>query len=225
MAGDPISVGAVARDLRAAFAAMPRPMKQMAVMMMFQWYAMFAYWQFVVHALARSVYGTADPLSAGFRDAALLNGQLGGLYNFVAFAVALTMVPLVRRVGARPVHAAAVAASGLAMIALPSITNPLWLALPMIGIGIGWASMMGNPYVLLANCIPAERTGIYMGIFHMFIVVTMLNESVTMPLLYRPLLGGDPRNVLILAGLMMLAAAAATLVVRVERPAPVPLRA
>jgi len=225
MAGNPISVTTVARDLRAAFAAMPRPMKQMAVMMMFQWYAMFAYWQFVVHALARSVYGTADPLSAGFRDAALLNGQLGGLYNFVAFMVALAMVPLVRRVGARPVHAAAVAASGLAMLALPSITDPVWLALPMIGIGIGWASLMGNPYVLLANCIPAERTGIYMGIFNMFIVVPMLIESLTMPLIYRPLLGGDPRNVLILAGLMMLAAAAATLVVRAERPAPMPLRA
>jgi maltose/moltooligosaccharide transporter len=78
--------------------------------------------------------------------------------------------------------------------------------------------MMGNPYVMLADSIPPQRTGIYMGIFNMFIVIPMLIESVTMPLIYRPLLGGDPRNVLMLAGVMMLLAAAATLAVR-ARPA------
>jgi maltose/moltooligosaccharide transporter len=88
----------------------------------------------------------------------------------------------------------------------------------MLGIGLGWASMMGNPYVMLADCIPARRTGIYMGIFNMFIVVPMLIQSVTMPLLYDSLLGGDPRNVLLLAGAMMIAAAGATLLVRSGRP-------
>jgi maltose/moltooligosaccharide transporter len=88
----------------------------------------------------------------------------------------------------------------------------------MIGIGIGWASMMGNPYVMLANAIPPERTGVYMGIFNMFIVIPMMIESLTMPLLYRPLLGGDPRHVLMLAGILMLLAALATLAIR-DRPA------
>jgi maltose/moltooligosaccharide transporter len=87
----------------------------------------------------------------------------------------------------------------------------------MIGIGIAWASLMGSPYVLLANSIPAERTGIYMGIFNMFIVVPMLIQTVTMPLLYGPVLGSDPRNVLSLAGLMLLLAAVATLRVRTVR--------
>jgi maltose/moltooligosaccharide transporter len=70
-----------------------------------------------------------------------------------------------------------------------------------------------DAYVMLANSIPPERTGIYMGIFNMFIVIPMLIESVTMPLIYRPLLGGDPRNVLMLAAVMMFAAAIATLAV------------
>jgi maltose/moltooligosaccharide transporter len=53
-----------------------------------------------------------------------------------------------------------------------------------------------------------------MGIFNMFIVVPMMIESVTVPLLYRAALGGDPRHVILLAGMLMLAAAAATLAVR-----------
>ena len=111
------------------------------------------------------------------------------------------------------------------MLAIPQIADPAWLFLPMLGIGLGWASMMGNPYVMLADCIPAERTGIYMGIFNMFIVVPMLIQSVTMPLIYRPLLGGDPRNVLLLAGLFMLCGAAATLRVRAEPCPPAVARA
>ncbi|MDI1296465.1 MAG: MFS transporter, partial [bacterium] len=62
--------------------------------------------------------------------------------------------------------------------------------------------------------IPPARTGIYMGIFNMFIVIPMMIESLTMPLIYRPLLGGDPRHVLMLGGVMMLAAAIATLAIR-----------
>jgi maltose/moltooligosaccharide transporter len=207
-----LSLAGTASELSAAIAAMPRPMKQLAVAMLFQWYAMFAYWQYVAYALARAQ-------DTSLREAALLNGQLGGLYNAVAFIAAFAMVPLVRRAGARPIHALCVAASGAAMLALPMIDTPALLVLPMIGIGLGWASMMGNPYVMLANSIPPERNGVYMGLFNMFIVVPMLIESLTMPLIYRPLLGGDPRNVLVLAGAMMLAAAAATLLVQAGVPA------
>lgn len=225
MRREPLSVATTFRDLRAAFAQMPRPMRQLAWAMFFQWSAMFAYWQFIVHALARSVYGTADASSAGFREAVLLNGQLGGFYNFVAFVSAFAMVPLVRRIGAKPVHALCVAASGAAMLAIPSIDSPVLLFVPMLGIGLGWASMMGNPYVMLADSIPPARTGIYMGIFNMFIVVPMLIESVTLPLIYEPLLGGDPRGVLMLAGGLMLCAAVATMMVRIERPARAPAMA
>ena len=73
--------------------------------------------------------------------------------------------------------------------------------------------MMGNTYVMLADSIPPERNGIYMGIFNLFIVIPMLIQTLTMPLMYRPLLAGDPRNVLVLAGALMLLGAIATLFV------------
>lgn len=205
------------RDLRQAVVDMPAPMRQLAVAMLFQWYAMFCYWQFVAFAIARSLFDTSDPASAGFRQAVLVNGQIGGLYNFIAFVAAFAMVPIARRIGARPVHAFSVAASGVAMLALPWCRSETMLFMPMIGIGLGWASMMGNPYVILADSIPPERTGIYMGIFNMFIVIPMMIESLTMPLIYRPLLDGDPRNVLMLGGVMMILAALATLAIREQR--------
>ena len=213
LAQKPLTLRATLAEIGAALGAMPRPMKQLALAMLCQWYAMFAYWQYITFAVARALYGTSDPASAAFRAATLTTQQAGAFYNFIAFAGALALIPLVRRFGARPVHAACLAASGTAMLLIPGVTTIPALFALMLGIGLGWAGMMGNTYVMLADCIPPERNGIYMGIFNLFIVVPMLIQTLTMPLIYAPLLGGDPRHVLMLGGGLMLVGALATLAV------------
>ncbi len=221
MSSEPMSLRSTLSDLMAAMRDMPTAMRQLALAMLFQWFGMLCYWQYIVLTLARSVFGTSDPASSGFRSASLLNGQLGALYNMVACISAFAMVPIARRFGAKPVHAVAMLASGAAMLTIAATSAIPVLIVAMFGIGIGWGSLMGNPYLMLANAVPAARTGVYMGIFNMFIVVPMMIEILFVWLAYRPLLGGDPRHVLMLGGAMMLAAAGATLAVRsVHAPAP-----
>ncbi|OYY71880.1 MAG: MFS transporter [Sphingomonas sp. 28-63-12] len=210
-----VSITTTWRDFAEAVRDMPQPMRQLALAMFCQWFGMFCYWQYAVLSLARALHDSGA--AAAVRDATLVNGRLGGFYNAIAFAAALVLVPLTRRLGAGPVHAACMLAAGTAMLVLPTIGNEAWCYLPMLGIGLGWASLMGTPYIMLADCIPAERTGIYMGIFNMFIVVPMLVESLTLPFFYTPVLGGDPRHVIMLGGAMMVLAALATL--RVGHPA------
>ena len=214
----PLSAGSTLRDIRDAVREMPVAMRRLAIAMLCQWFAMFVYWQFVTFSLARSLRGTTDTASEGFRDTVLLYGQMGALYNFVAFLAAFAMVPIAKRWGARRVHAVCVTAAGIAMLALPAAATPGALIAPMIGIGLGWASLMGCPYIMLADSIPPERTGVYMGIFNMFIVIPMLIEALVIPFAYRPLLGGDARNILYLSGALMIAAAVATLAVGRTRP-------
>ncbi|AIT80812.1 MFS transporter [Novosphingobium pentaromativorans] len=209
----PLTAGATLREIGSAIRQMPRPMRQLALAMLCQWYAMFVYWQYIAFALARSLFDTTDPGSEGFRSGILTAQQLGAFFNFIAFLAALALIPIVKRQGARSVHAACLTASGLAMLAIPNVGSlPLLYAL-MLGIGLGWAGMMGNTYVMLADSIPSERYGIYMGIFNMFIVIPMLIETLTMPVIYTPLLGGDSRNALMLAGVLMLIGAIATMFV------------
>ena len=217
----PMTARATLAEIGDAIRAMPRPMRQLAIPMLCQWYAMFAYWQYVTFAVGRALYDTSDPSSAAFRDATLTTQQAGALYNFIAFIGALVLIPVVARLGARMVHAACLTASGAAMLMLPGVETPVALFALMLGIGIGWAGMMGNTYVMLADTIPAERNGIYMGIFNMFIVIPMLIQTLTMPLFYEPVLGGDPRNVLLLGGVLMIAGAIATLFVDAGHRAPV----
>ena len=216
----PLTPRATFAEIGSAIRDMPRPMKQLSLAMLCQWYAMFAYWQYITFAVGRSLYGTSDPSSAAFRDATLTTQQAGALYNFIAFLGALLLIPVVRKLGARLTHAFCLTASGIAMLLIPGIETPISLFVLMLGIGIGWAGMMGNTYVMLADAIPPERNGIYMGIFNMFIVIPMLIQTLTMPLFYEPLLGGDPRNVLLLGGALMILGAIATMFVDAGRPVP-----
>lgn len=208
------SAGAILAEIWAAVKAMPPTMRRLWWMALFQWYGMMCYWIYIVPALAKTVYGTSDPLSQGFRDAGLLNGQIGGFYNFVAFVAAFAMVPFTRRFGARTMHALCLGLAALGLWMLPGITERWLLFVPMLGLGLAWASIMGNPYVLLAGSIPPERAGVYMGIFNMFIVIPMIIQMVTLPLVYEPLLGGEPQNVIRLAGVLLALAAVAVLRVR-----------
>jgi maltose/moltooligosaccharide transporter len=210
----PRGAGATLAEIVLAIREMPPTMRRLAWMALFQWYGMMCYWIYIVPSLARTMFGTADAQSAGFRQASLLNGQIGGFYNFVAFVAAFAMVPLVRRLGPQAVHAACLLAAAAGMWALPATHDRAWLFLPMLGIGLAWASIMGNPYVLLAGSIPPERAGVYMGIFNMFIVIPMLIQMLTLPLLYPVILGGRPEQVIRLAGVMLALAAVAVMFVK-----------
>ncbi len=211
ISAQPKTVAATLIEIRDAIVDMPLTMRKLGVMMLFQWYAMGIYWTYVTYSIARSVYHTREPVSDGFRSAVITNGTMGAFYNAVAFVAALLMMPLIKKIGPRRVHAAALVAGGIGMLAIPQVTQPHLLFPAAIGVGICWGSIMGTPYVMLARSIPAERTGVYMGIFNMMIVVPMLLNAATFPFYYRPLLGGDARNALMLAGVLLFCAAIAVL--------------
>jgi maltose/moltooligosaccharide transporter len=215
----PRGVAATLGEIKDAIRDMPLAMRRLWWMKLFQWYGMLCYWIYIVPSLAQTLFHTADPASQGFRDAGLLNGQIGGFYNFIAFLAAFAMVPFTRRFGPKVVHAVCLTLAGVGMWCLPAIQDKVWLFLPMLGVGLAWASIMGNPYVMLADSIPPERAGVYMGIFNMFIVIPMIIQMLTLPLYYHAWLGGHPDNVIRLAGALLLCAAVAVCFVPTRRPA------
>lgn len=211
----PKGLGATLKEIVDAIKEMPLTMKQLAFVKLFQWYAMFCYWQYIVLSVSKTLFHTTTEKSA-LREATLINGQIGGFYNFIAFVSAFILVRFTNRYGPKVVHAVCLTLAGIGMITLPFIQDRVLLFVPMLGIGVAWASMMGNPYVMLAGCIPAHRTGVYMGIFNMFIVIPMMIQIFTLPLFYNSWLGGNPENVIRLAGSFLLIAAVAVLFVKLE---------
>ena len=206
-----LSVRAVFGDIWSALSTMPKAMKQMIPMMFLSWYAMFIYWIYIAKCLSHTVF---NPSSAdAFRQSDLLSGQMGAFYNFTAFIAAFLLVRLSKKWGAKLVHCCCLLAAGIGLFSLTYIHDQNLVFIPIIGLGLCWASMMGNPYVILASSIPPEKTGIYMGIFNIFIVVPMLSQNLTMPLYYEAWLGDSPVNAIKLAGILLGLAALATLLV------------
>lgn len=213
----PIGLKTTFIDIWTAVKEMPITMRQMIPMMFFTWYAMFIYWIYIAKTLSRSVYGATELGTAGFRDADILSSQIGAFYNFIAFLSAFGLAWLARKYNAKYLHAICLSLAGVGLFVLPSISNPIYVFIPMIGMGFSWASMMGNPYVILAGSIPPKKAGVYMGIFNMFIVIPMLLQNITMPLYYVSWLGNNPVNAMKLAGIMLLLGSISTLFIRIKK--------
>lgn len=211
---EPGGVGRVLGDIVEAFKVMPTMMKKLGLVYLFNWYAMFIYWQFITLCLAKTIYNTSNAASDGFASAQLLTGTVNGGYNVVTFLVAFPLAFFARKITAKRVHLISLLFGGLSLIALPMIHQPLLLIVPIIGLGVAWASMMGTPYAMLAGSIPKAKTGIFMGILNMFIVLPMLLETITFKYVYRYVLGHRPENAIVFAGILIVVAGFMVLLIK-----------
>ena len=212
MRNAPTGIGHAIREIKDAVHVMPVAMHKIGVVFLFQWYAMFIYWQFLAVSLGETVFNSnPEQGGAAWDDAIAWSGLMNGAYNFVTMISALFLVGFAQRIGAKRVHAAALGLAAVALIGLANIHNQYLALVPMIGVGIFWASAVGVPYLMVASMVPAKRTGVYMGILNMMIVVPMLIQTVTFGWIFTHLLDGKGSNAMMLAGILMALGAAAML--------------
>lgn len=189
-----------------ALFAMPKAMKQLAWVQFFSWFALFSMWIYTTSAVTSYHYGTDDVLSQAYNDGADWVGILFASYNGFA-ALAAVLIPLLAMsVGLKWSHLINLFCGGIGLMSFYFIKDPSLLWLPMIGVGIAWASILSIPYALLANALPAKQMGIYMGIFNFFIVIPQLLAASVLGLIVNHVFDGQPIFALVLGGsLMMLA--------------------
>ena len=214
MRSAPKGLGHAIAEIKDAVKVMPVAMHKIGVVFLFQWYAMFIYWQFLAVSLGETVFhGTPEEGGTAWDDAIAWSGLENGAYNFVTMVSALFLVGFAQRIGAQRVHATALGLAAVALIWLAHIDNQYLALVPMIGVGIFWASAVGVPYLMVASMVPAKRTGVYMGILNMMIVVPMLIQTVTFGWIFTHLLDGKGSNAMMLAGALMAIGAVAMLFV------------
>jgi maltose/moltooligosaccharide transporter len=204
-------------DIFHAVKDIPPSLHQIGVVYLFQWYAMVVYWQFVSFAIAKNVFHTTAANEGQFSKAVGLTGLVNGSYSLVAFLSAFALIGFAKRYGAKWVHAVCLGLAGLGLVIFAQISNEYLIFLPIIGLGIAWASMMGVPYILIVSMVPKERYGVYMGIVNMMIVVPMLIQSFTFTFVYTRFLGSDPSNAIVFAGAFLLLAGLLMLWIRSPR--------
>jgi maltose/moltooligosaccharide transporter len=205
-------------EVLSAIKDMPKVMWQLALVYLFQWYALFCYWQNSSKSIAQSVFHTTTENKELYGEAVALAGSVNGWYNIITFASAFALVGFAKKYSAKWVHFICLMIASFGFTAFPFIENKILLYVAISGFGIGWASMMGVPYLLVVSQIPKERYGVYMGIINMLIVVPMLIQTVTFGYIMKNFLGNDSGKAILFAGVLLLLAALATLRIKSTKP-------
>ncbi len=201
-------------EIFSSVAEMPATMKQLAVVQFFTWFALPCMWQFFGLAVARHVFLAPDERSALFAEGAEWGGLCFAVYNVVCFVIAFLLPSLAKATSRKTVHTIALVCGGIGLISVYFIANKWMLFLSMAGVGIAWASILSMPYVMLSTAVPPARMGVYMGVFNLFIVIPQIVMSLIVPNIFNNLLGGDPRNAVVLGGISLLIAAVTVIIVR-----------
>jgi maltose/moltooligosaccharide transporter len=266
---------------------MPRIMWMLALVYLFQWYALFCYWQNSSKAVAQNAYEwkyrelskeeesitksyakfkadikayaednsidvnkvlkediTVASLLETWKDkiqpqgfsesnisflseieannkkyekAVSATGGINGWYNIVTFIVAFGLVWLAKKITAKYVHFVCLILAGIGFIAFSQIHQLNLFYVAITGFGIGWASMMGIPYLMVVNDIPKEKYGVYMGIINMMIVIPMFIQTTTFGYVMKHFLNNDSTKAILFAGVLLLIAAAATMLIKARK--------
>jgi maltose/moltooligosaccharide transporter len=203
-----------------AITSMPRVMWQLALVYLFQWYALFCYWQNSSKSVALSVYKTTPEQDSSLYEKAVgWTGLVNAWYNVVTFLFAFILVYFARKYSPKLVHFGCLVLAGIGLIAFPFIENKYLLFPAITGFGIGWASMMGIPYLIVVGGIPKERYGVYMGIINMMIVIPMFIQTTTFGFILKHFLNNNSGNAIAFAGVFLLIAALLTLLIKAPKPA------
>jgi maltose/moltooligosaccharide transporter len=192
---------------------MPRAMRQLAIVQFFSWFALFAMWIYGTSAVTSYHFGATDVTSAAFNDGADWNGILFASYNLFAALAAIAIPFVANRLGCRVSHMINLTLGGIGLISFYFIGNPKLLLISMVGVGFAWASILSLPYALLSNNLPAQKMGVYMGIFNFFIVIPQLVAASILGLLLREFFDLQPIFGLVIGGVSLLIAGAVTLLV------------
>ncbi len=214
---EPLNIFTPFIEIGSAIKNMPKVMWQLGLVYLFQWYALFCYWQNASKSIALSVWKTNVYEHNKLYDEAVgWTGLVNGWYNIVTFLSAFALLWLAKKISPKLIHVICLIMAGVGLLVFPHITDKNLLFIPMTGFGIAWASMMGIPYLLVVHKIPKERYGVYMGIINMMIVIPMLIQTTTFGYILKHFLNNDPGKAISFGGVFLLIASALTLLIKTE---------
>lgn len=205
-------------DIVKAIIEMPKIMWQLALVYLFQWYALFCYWQNSSKSIALSVWNTSPQKDMKlYGEAVSWTGLVNGWYNIVTFLCAFGLVYFAKKYSPKMVHFSCLLLAAIGFLIFPQITNKYFLFPAITGFGIGWASMMGIPYLMVVANITKERYGVYMGIINMMIVIPMFIQTITFGYIMKHFLNNDARNAITFAGILLILSAICTLFIQTKK--------
>jgi maltose/moltooligosaccharide transporter len=229
-----IEMGIVSEETKKEKFRIPKEMWQLGLVQFFSWFGLFCLWVYTTTALREHTYDlpTMEAIKAGLEanptDAVLKSqhklsedlgdwvGILFGIYNGISAIFAFCIPYIAKKLGKLKTHAASLLMGGLGLVLMYFMPDKTMMIIPMIFIGIAWASILAMPYAILAGVLPASQMGIMMGIFNFFITLPQIFSALFSGPIVKYMFGGNAAYALVLGGSMMLIACLLTLRIRLK---------
>ncbi|MCT4672914.1 MAG: MFS transporter [Prolixibacteraceae bacterium] len=198
---------------------MPKTMMQLAIVQFFSWFALYIMWVYTTSAVAQHVWGTTihDTSSSAYQEAGNWVGIMFGAYSLFAAIFSILMTRIAKAIGRKTTYMASLILGGIGYISMFYITSPNALIFSMIGIGIAWAAILAMPYSILSESLPADKMGVYMGIFNFTIAGPQIISGLIGGVILTSLFGNQAIYMMIVCGVSMLLAALAVSFVKVPK--------
>jgi maltose/moltooligosaccharide transporter len=194
-------------EMMHAFRNMPQTMRQLAAVQLLTWLGLFCMFLYFAVAVAHNVFGAASTADPAYTQGVIWAGYCSGVYNAVCFLVSPLLAVVAAKIGRRSTHSLALLAGAAGLLSIALIHDKWLLFLPMVGVGIAWASILSMPYSILSAALPSNKMGIYMGIFNFFIVIPEILSSLVFGWVMTRFFGNDRMRAVILGGVCFLIAA------------------
>lgn len=196
-----------ARDIVASVRAMPATMSQLAWVQICTWMGLFCMWLYFSVAVAHHVFGATDPASPEYTAGIAWGGVCFGAYSAVCAGFSFALPAMARRLGRRLTHSVCLLCGACGLLSVMVIHNQYLLLLSMVGVGIAWASTLAMPYAILSGALPAEKMGVYMGIFNFFIVIPEILASLGLGWVMNHVLNNNRLAAVVIGGAFFVLAA------------------
>lgn len=191
---------------------------QLGIVQFFSWFSLFLMWVYTTRAIANQVWGNEalDPKSIAFNEAGNWTGVMFAFYSGIAAVFAFLIPSLAKKYGRKNVYSFSLIMGGLGLASIFFVHDKTILLVSMVGVGMAWASILAIPYAMLSSSLPAEKMGVYMGLF---------NATITIPQIAAGLIGGSiiaffdnsPIAIIVISGTSMILAGLAVYLVK-EKP-------
>ena len=207
------------KEITHAITNMPKRMKQLALIQFVTWPGLFLMWFYYTPTVANDIFG-GEAGSKAYSDGQNFAGLTYSIENVVTLLFALALPVLASKFGKKWTHFICLLIGGMGLISINLIhgeASSFGLFIVMGLVGIAWSSILSMPYSMLADCLPENKIGVYMGIFNFFIVLPEIIASLFFGKVMENVLDGSRIAAVTIGGCLLILAGILTLRIKEEK--------
>ncbi len=175
----------------------PSTFWKVGLVQFFCWGGMLYMWTYVVDAVSETVWGTIDPTTTSYQEAA---NWTGVLYAIQAMGSVVWAALLPRFRNTKVAYAVSLLLGGLGFVLIPFVPDMYGQIGPFLLIGCGWAAMLAMPFTFVTNALQGYgHMGAYLGLFNGTICIPQIVAAVCGGTILS-LVGGHQSTMMIVAG-------------------------